>query len=155
MTRKGGPRGPPEGRKEEEPWQDPGSDKSLQRTLDLVLEVELSDESDNEPDFIYGDIVHDTEADEPIALAVVNVPGLIALEWEFEDGETLADRNPKCPDDDDVIVVTPIGVLEDYMPDWDTREAAIPLEQLVKDEVPFAPFPSLRLVRVEDSHLRD
>ena len=41
------------------------------------------------------------------------------------------------------------------MPDWDEREVPIPLKQLVEDEVPFAPFPSLQLVRVEDSHLRE
>lgn len=154
MTRKGGPYGPPDERKEEEPWQERGSEESLQRTLDLALEVELSDDEE-EPDFIYGDIVHDTEADEPIALVVVNVPGLTAEEWEFEDGNTLADRNKKCPDDDDVIVVTPLDVLENYLPNWDKREAAIKLEQLVEDNVPFAPFPSLRLVRVQDSHLRE
>ena len=118
------------------------------------MEVKLSDDEE-EPDFIYGDIVHDTEADEPIALVVVNVPGLTAEEWEFEDGNTLADRNKKCPDDDDVIVVTPLNVLENYLPNWDKREAAIKLEQLVEDNVPFAPFPSLRLVRVQDSHLRE
>ena len=54
-----------------------------------------------------------------------------------------------------MIVVVPLGVLEDYMPDWDTGEAAISHEQLVDDEVPFAPFLSLRLVRVKDSHLRE
>lgn len=155
MTRKGGPRGPPEGRKDEELWQNHGTEESIQRTLDLILEVELSDETSEDPDFIYGDIVHDTETEEPIALVVVNVPGLLAMEWELGDGETLADLNPKCPDDDDVIVVVPLSVLEDYMPDWDTREAAIPLDQLVEDDVPFAPFPSLRLVRVKDSHLRE
>lgn len=155
MTRKGGPYGPPEERIDEEPWQDHGTEESIQRTLDLILEAELRDDTDEEPDFIYGDIVHDTEAEEPIALVVVNVPGLLALEWELGNGDTLAGRNPKCPDDDDVIVVVPLGVLEDYMPEWDTREAAIPLEKLVEDEVPFAPFPSLRLVRVQDSHLRD
>lgn len=155
MTRKGGPHGPPEGRKEEEPWEDHGTEESIQRTLDLILEIELSDENDEEPDFIYGDIVHDTEAEEPIALVVVNVPGLVAMEWELGDGETLADRNPKCPDDDDVIVVVRLGLLEDHIPDWDIREAAIPLEELVQDDVPFAPFPSLRLVRVKDSHLRE
>lgn len=155
MTRKGGPRGPPEGRKEEETWQDSGADESLQRTLDLALEVEWENDDEEEPEFIYGDIVHDTEAEEPIALVVVNIPGMTAEEWEFEDGDTLADRSKKCPDDEEVIIVVPLGVLEEYKPDWDTRQAAIPLDELVEEEIPFAPFPALRLVRVEDSHLRD
>lgn len=120
----------------------------------MALEIELDGEEED-PEFIYGDIVHDTEAEEPIALVVLNVPGLKLDEWEFEDGEMLAEKTPKYPDDDEVIVVTPLDVLEEYMPRWDEREAAIPLEELVEDEIPFAPFPSLQLVRVEDSHLRD
>ena len=152
MPRKGG--GPPDGRTDEEQWQPPGREEPLQRSLDMALELELDDEEED-PEFIYGDIVHDTEADEPIALVVVNIPGLELDEWEFEDGETLADKTPKYPDDDEVIVVTPLDVLEEYMPRWDKREAAIPLEELVDEEIPFAPFPSLQLVRVQDSHLRD
>ncbi|WP_148416437.1 hypothetical protein [Haloferax sp. KTX1] len=120
----------------------------------MALELELDDEEED-PDFIYGDIVHDTEADEPIALVVVNIPGLELDEWEFEDGDTLADKTPKYPDDDEIIVVTPLDVLEQHIPRWGDREAAIPLEDLVEEEIPFAPFPSLQLVRVEDSHLRD
>ena len=152
MPRKGG--GPPEGRTDEEQWQPPGREEPLQRSLDMALELELDDEEED-PDFIYGDIVHDNEAEEPIALVVVNIPGLELDEWEFEDGDTLADKTPKYPDDDEVIVVSPLDVLEEYMPRWDEREAAIPLEELVEDEIPFAPFPSLQLVRVKDSHLRD
>jgi len=120
----------------------------------MALELELDDEEED-PYFIYGDIVHDTEADEPIALVVVNIPGLELDEWEFEDGDTLADKTPKYPDDDEIIVVTPLDVLEQHIPRWGDREAAIPLEDLVEEEIPFAPFPSLQLVRVEDSHLRD
>lgn len=152
MTKKGG--GPPKERFDEEPWQPPGAEEPLQRSLDLALQRE-DDGDEEDPDFIYGDIVHDTEADEPIALVVVNVPGIEADEWEFEDGDTLADQAPKYPDDDEVIVVTPLNVLEEHMPRWDKREAAIPLNELFEDEIPFAPFPSLQLVRVQDSHLRD
>lgn len=152
MTRKSG--GPPDGRTDEEPWQPPGSEELLQRTIDLALEVEVENEADDEPEFIYGDIVHDTEAEDPIALVVVNIPHIDADEWEFEDGETLADKNEKCPEDDYVIVVVPLAVLQDYLPDWDEREEEVPIDQLLKDEIPFAPFPSLRLIRVEDSHLR-
>lgn len=151
MTKKSG--GAPPERYDEEPWQPPGAEEPLQRSLDLALQREDGDEE--VPEFIYGDIVHDTEADEPIALVVVNVPGLEADEWEFEDGDTLADKTPKYPDDDDVIVVTPIDVLEKHIPRWSNRDAAIPLDELVEEEIPFAPFPSLQLVRVEDSHLRD
>ena len=152
MPRKGG--GPPDGRTDEEQWQPPGREEPLQRSLDMALELELDDEEED-PDFIYGDIVHDTEADEPIALVVVNIPGLELDEWEFEDGDMLGDKTPKYPDDDEVIVVTPLDVLEQHIQRWGNREAAIPLEELVEEEIPFAPFPSLQLVRVEDSHLRD
>jgi len=156
MTRKGGSGGPPDERVDEEPWKPPGADEPLQRSLDLALDLEDDDSDDEEdPEFIYGDIVHDTEADEPIALVVVNVPGLLAEEWEFEDGDTLADRTDKCPDDDFVVVVVPLTALKDYLPRWDEREVPIDIDQLMEDDVPFAPFPSLQLVRVEDSHLRE
>ncbi|GAB6862692.1 hypothetical protein ACFR97_16300 [Haloplanus litoreus] len=153
MTKKGG--GAPTERYDEEPWQPPGAEEPLQRSLDLALQREDDDGDEEEPEFIYGDIVHDDEADEPIALVVVNVPGLEADEWEFGDGDTLADKIPKYPDDDFVVVVVPLDVLEDYLPNWDEREVPIDIEQLVEDKIPFAPFPSLQLVRVEDSHLRD
>jgi hypothetical protein len=149
MTRKTG--GPPKGRTDEEPWQPPEADEPLQRSLDLALQ--RGEDEDDEPEFIYGDVVHDNEADDPITLVVVNIPGLTADQWEYED-ETLADRNPKYPDDDDVIVVVPLTVLEGAVPEWDERESAIPLGDLMEEEIPFAPFPSLRLVRVQDSHLR-
>jgi len=148
MTRKSGG-GPPD-RTDESPWQPPGAEQPLQRTVDLITES-----NEEEPDFIYGDIVHDDEADDPITLVVVNVPGIDASDWEFEDGDTLADRNKKCPEDDDVIIVVPLGTLEDYLPEWDEREVPIKLEQLIEDDVPFAPFPSIRLLRIQDSHLRD
>lgn len=156
MTRKTG--GPPKERLDEEPWQPPGADEPLQRSLDLALQraedPRDSDDNDDEPEFMYGDIVHDTEADEPIALVVVNVTDLPADEWVFEEG-TLADRNPGCPPDDYVVVVVPLDVLEEYLPEWDSREEPIPIQQLEEDDVPYAPFPSLRLVRVQDSHLRE
>lgn len=152
MTRKGG--GPSPERLDEEPWQPPSAEEPLQRSLDLALEREGEDRDTEEVEFLYGDIVHNTEADEPIALVVVNVPGLNCDEWEFEDGDTLADRNDKCPDDDYVVVVVPLTVLDDYMPYWEDREVPIDIDQLIEDEIPFAPFPSLQLIRVKDSHLR-
>lgn len=153
MARKGG--SPPEERTEEEDWKPPGTDKPLQRTFDMALDVGPEDDDEEEPDFIYGDIVHDTEVEEPIALVVVNVPCLVAEEWEFEEGDTLADRNDKYPDDDDVIIAVHLGVLEEYKLEWDTRKSDIPIDELVEEDIPFAPFPSLQLVRVKDSYLRE
>jgi len=127
----------------------------MQRSLDLALQREDLDDTEEESDFIYGDVVHNTETEDPIALVVVNVPGLEICEWEFEDGETLADRTDKCPEDDEVVTVVPLTVLEDYLPKWDEREVPVDIDDLIEDEVPFAPFPSLQLVRVQDSHLRD
>ncbi|WP_409226635.1 hypothetical protein [Halobacterium salinarum] len=154
MTRKTG--GPPAGRTDEDSWTPPGSDEPIQRSLDIAIRRDSEEDlDDDECDFIYGDIVHDDEADEPIALVVVNLPGIDAEEWEFDDGETLADRTPKYPNDDDIVIVVPLDVLDEYLPYWDERETPLPIEQLVDDEVPFAPFPSLQLVLVEKSHLRD
>lgn len=67
----------------------------------------------------------------------------------------MADRTDTHPDDDSVVVVVSLNVLEEHLPNWDTREVPIDTDQLVEDEIPFAPFPSLQLVRVKDSHLRD
>ena len=153
MTKKGG--GPPKERLDEEPWQPPEAEEPLQRSLDLALEREDTSDEEEEPEFIYGDIVHDTEADEPIVLVVVNILELKADDWEFENGDTLAGLTDKYPDDDYVVVVVPLGVLEDYLPNWDERKSPIDIDELVEDEIPFAPFPSLQLVRVEDSHLRE
>lgn len=152
MTRKSGSDGAPDGRKDEQPFHPPTHDQPLQRSLDLALESEWED--DDEPPFIYGDIAEDAEADDPAPLVVVNVPGLTIAEWEYET-ETLADRHPKYPDDDEVVIVVPLEALEHHMPGWDERPSAIPIEDLLDAEIPFAPFPGTRLVRVRDSHLRE
>ena len=110
MTKKSG--GPPKEQLDEEPWQPPEAEEPLQRSLDLALQRDEEESNDDDPEFLYGDIVHDTESEEPIAFVVVNIPDITAEEWEFEDG-TLADRSKKYPDDDYVVVVTPLGVLDD------------------------------------------
>lgn len=152
MPRKSG--SPPTNRDEEESWKPPGSEEPLQRSLDLALEIEIDTEEKEEPEFIYGDIVRDTEAENPINLVVANIPGLTAEEWEFEDG-TLANRDEKYPDDDSVVVVVSLRELEEYMPDWDEREIPIELAKLIEDDISFSAYPSLRLVRIKNSHLRE
>jgi hypothetical protein len=121
-------------------------DASLDRTDEL--------EGEEEPEFIYGDIVHDEEQSEPDDLVVVNIPDVRAEQWEV-DGGTLADKHPGCPRDNDVIIVVPLVELVDYMPDWDEREEEIPLEQLAEDDVTTFVYPSLRLHLIEPSHLRE
>lgn len=151
MARKGGSRGPPENRQQEQEWQPSQSGRSLRRDDDKAVDVEIEEEDFR---FVYGDIVHDSEAEEPEDLVVVNLPGATADEWEYDD-ETLADRNPKYPGDDEVVVCVQRDTLDDYLPDWDEREEEIPLDQLRDDEVPGFVAPSLRLVLVEESHLRE
>ena len=70
------------------------------------------------------------------------------------DGATLADQNPGCPDDDDVVIVDIEKILDKRIPSWDSREKEIPIKQLRDEDIPYDAFPSLRLVIVEWSHLR-
>ncbi|QCC60231.1 hypothetical protein DVR14_21100 (plasmid) [Natrinema thermotolerans] len=123
----------------------------MNRSLDNALQI--GDDEDDEPDFIYGDIAHDDEVDEPEDLVVVNLPPVTADEWELED-ETLADQNPKYPADDDVVITVEFETLDKVMPDWDLRETPIPLDELEEAEIAYEPFPEHRLIREEDSHLR-
>lgn len=151
MARKGSSSGPPQKRTEEKSWQPSGPDDAPNRSLDKAVDVEIEED---EFEFIYGDIVHDEKADDPDDLVVVNTPDERADEWEYDD-DTLSDRNPDCPPDDDVVVCVQMYVLDDYMPEWDERDGDIPLDQLYDDEVPCLVFPSSRLILVEESHLRE
>jgi hypothetical protein len=150
MARKGST-GAPENRTEEDSWEPSGPDERPERSLDKAVEVEI-EEDDFE--FIYGDIVHDEEKDDPEELVVVNTPDLTAEEWEYED-DTLADRNPTCPPHDDVVICIEKEILDDYLPDWDMRDEDLSLDQLRDDEVPILVFPSCRLILDAESHLRD
>lgn len=151
MARKGGT-DPPEYRTEEESWEPSGPDERPERSLDKAVEVEI--EEDNDFEFIYGDIVHDEEADNPEELVVVNTPDLTAREWKYEN-DTLADRNPTCPPYDDVVICIKKEVLNTYLPDWNNREEDMPLDQLREDGVPIQVFPSCRLILDAKSHLRN
>lgn len=154
MARKGGTRGPPENRQQEEQWRPTETGREVRRAADKAVDLEIEEEDFA---FIYGDIVHDGEDDErddPLPFVVVNTPDVTAIEWEYED-ETLADRNRGYPSDDDVVVCVERETLDDYLPDWDEREEDIPLDQLRDDEVDCFVAPSLRLLLVEESHLRE
>lgn len=151
MARKSSSSGAPQNRTEEESWQPSSPDEKPNRSLDKAVEVEIEED---EFEFIYGDIVHDEKADDPDDLVVVNTPDATAEEWEYDD-DTLADRNPDCPPDDDVIVCVQMDVLNDYMPEWDEHEEDIALHQLRDDEVPSLVFPSTRLILEEESRLRE
>lgn len=109
----------------------------------------------DENEFIYGDIVQDEEAeDDPERLVVVNVTGEMANEWFVTEDTTLADQNPSCREHDEVIVVVEYEILEMSFPDWQEREEDIPLERLEEEEVPYTPYPALRLNLIQESHLR-
>lgn len=109
----------------------------------------------DEDEFIYGDIVKDEEAeDDPERLVVVNLTGEKANEWFVTEDTTLADQNSSCREHDEVIVVVEYEILEVSFPNWKEREEDIPLEQLEDEEVPYTPYPSLRLDLIQGSHLR-
>lgn len=98
-------------------------------TVDRSTEFE-----EDEQKFVYGDIVHDEEPEDPEDLVVVNLSNEQADQWEVGNG-TLADQHPACPTRDDVIVVVPLLELDEYMPEWDEREEEIPFNQLEEDDV--------------------
>jgi len=153
MPRKGSS-GPPKERTDEESWQPSGSEGPLQGTLDVGVELERDNEYE-EVDLIYGDIVHDRDAEDPEHAVVMNLPNETADDWDVGDDKTLADQNPGYPREDDVVIVVNEEELDDYLPEWDERDEEIPLDQLDEDEIPYEAFPSLRLVLIEPSHLRD
>lgn len=146
MPRKGGGGGNP-----------PDEEEQTIRTSEGLVAgaVDRSTEfEEDEQEFVYGDIVHDEEPEDPEDLVVVNLPDASANQWEV-DGETLADQNPTCPAWDDVVIVVPLLELEKYMPEWDEREKEIPLDHLEEDDVTTIVYPRMRLDLVEPSHLRD
>ncbi|QIB76505.1 hypothetical protein G3I44_14160 [Halogeometricum borinquense] len=112
---------------------------------------------------MYGDIVYDrdrvdedeVEEEDTSLFVVVNLPEASIAEWEVDDGETVADRDPHYPPTDDVVVVVERDVLDEEIPSWDEREAELPLEALDEAGVAYTPYPSLRLRLYEPSHLRD
>lgn len=146
MPRKGGGgQSPPDG--EDRIVHTPGKGP-LPGTLDRSTEAEKDKQS-----FVYGDIVHDEEQTDPDDLVVVNLPGVSADRWPV-DGGTLADQNPACPTQDDVIVMVLLLELVEYMPDWKERTEEIALDQLRDDSVTLFVHPGMRLDLVEPSHLR-
>jgi len=52
-----------------------------------------------------GDHVEDSDADDPATMVVVGLPVETAGEYEFADGETVADANPDYPADDQAVQV--------------------------------------------------
>jgi hypothetical protein len=145
MPRKGGGGGNP-----------PDEEEQTIRTSEGVVAsaVDRSTEFEEDgQDFVYGDIVHDEEPEDPDDLVVVNLPDARADEWKV-DGGTLAEKHPTCPAWDDVIIVVPLLELDEYMSEWDERKEEIPRDQLEEDDITTFVYPSMRLDLIEPSHLR-
>lgn len=132
-----------------------GQEQTIRTTEGVVSgTVDRSTEFEgDEQKFVYGDIVHDEEPEDPEDMVVVNLPDVPADRWKV-DGGTLADKHPTCPLQDDVIIVVPMLELDEYMSEWDEREKEIPLNQLEEDDIITFAYPSMRLDLVDPSHLR-
>ena len=120
---------------------------------------EQNDTEDDEFKFVYGDIVHDREAkpseDEDWEdMVVVNLPDNTIGDWNCGYAETLADRNPRYPYTDSVVVGVTLETLSAEVPGWDKRHEEIPLETLDDNSIDYSCYPSLRLKLEESSHLR-
>jgi hypothetical protein len=106
-------------------------------------------------EFVYGDIVHDREDEEPNDAVVVDVPGKTLDEWEIYrkwDGEpvTVADDNPDYPSDAKVVVVAYQDELEEYDPEWPTFEGEWRSKTtLNENDVRMYAFPPGRLERID------
>lgn len=124
---------------------------------------EEDDDFDEEDRLVYGDIVVDRDQvrqddidDAKLTrFVVVNVTDEPAYDWEFDDGDSVADRNPHYPPTDGAVVIVERDVLDDVVKSWDEREEDIPVGVLEGNGVDFEVFPSLRLVLEEPSHIRE
>lgn len=144
---------------EEDPDDEPGGEEAVENGLE---DQDNLDDDDEEPRFIYGDIVFDREVarqdevdeSEVERSVVVNVPDADASEWKVDQDETVAARHPHYPPTDDVIIIVKRDTLDDRVPAWDEREEEIPLGELSAQDIPYRALPSLRLKLDEPSHLR-
>lgn len=137
----------PDDRDDEQPIDHPERDGPLPGAIDQSL-----DDDEDEPRFMYGDLVEFRLDPDSSTYVVVNIPEPPAQYWE-EDGESLIDKYPRGDGEDDVIIVVEEDELDEAFPDWCEREEEIPLDEL--DDVESNAYPSSLLVRKEDSHLRE
>lgn len=137
----------------------PGVEEDSEPESDSEERDDTEDDELDEFEFIYGDIVHDREAEpqedeDPEVLIVVNLPDETTADWNCGDDETLADRNTGYPPTDSVVVVVTRDLLEKEMPEWNERAEEIALETLNDNGIDYNCYPSLRLELEEPSHLR-
>lgn len=103
----------------------------------------------DETDFSPGDVVVDRDDDNPDPALVVNcIPGVSADEWEVHGGQTVAEANPKYPEDASVIVVVFEENFDYDALEWN-REEPIALTELNDTPMKQYSFPAPRLVRDE------
>lgn len=102
-----------------------------------------------------GDFVVDVDdmGDDRDIARVVNIPGVIAREWDIyqtENGEqvTVADTNPQYDPDIQVVVCLFVQQLQTHYPEWD-GESPLPLDRVSGDEVTHYAFPVERVQPTE------
>lgn len=139
--------------------ENPGAEEDLEPESDSEERDDTEDDDLEEFEFIYGDIVHDREAEppedeDPENLVVVNVPDDAIADWDCGDDGTLADQNTGYPPTDSVVVVVMRDTLGEEMSEWDERAEEISLETLDDRGIDYSCYPSLRLELEEPSHLR-
>lgn len=110
---------------------------------------EPTDESDA-PAFAIGDVIHDSEDDDPDDAIVVNLPSTTATDWIAYRETTVAEDNPAYPADAPVIVVCFAHKLQEEFPDWD-GESYLPLESINRSDIMHYSFPAPRLTVIEST----
>lgn len=107
-------------------------------------------DSSEERRYSCGDIVIDSEDDDPNEAVVVNTPNVEASEWDVESrGCTLDEDNPEYPADDPVVAVVFRDDLEEQYPFY-TGVKPLKLGDIVRTSgIHFYAFPASRLSKVD------
>ena len=101
--------------------------------------------------FAIGDVVHDTDDNDPNDALVVNLPSKTADEWIVYHETTVAEDNPDYPSDASVIVVCFAHALQEAFPDWE-GESYLPLDAINRSDIAHYSFPAPRLTVIESAN---
>jgi hypothetical protein len=100
--------------------------------------------------FAIGDVVHDTDDDDPNDAIVVNLPSKTATDWIAYRDTTVAEDNPDHSADASVIVVCFAHKLQEEFPDWE-GESYLPLKSINGSNIMHYSFPAPRLTVIEST----
>jgi ParB family chromosome partitioning protein len=95
-----------------------------------------------------GDIVLDTDQDDPDKAIVVNTPPMTTDEWELRSGYTVADDNPSYDPNDDLAIIVYQDTLDRGRPNYSGHKP-IKITDLNDEDITHYAYPSSRLTKVD------